>query len=183
MPTAPMRDSSLSRLALAARHPPLWARWLLTVFSFAVAVLVVVVFVHAHSEGTSAPTKSEREAEVEANREGNVVVEEDQAPHTAPLRAGAPTPIALESAIAADARGRIQAGNLTAPFQSVYCKANGAAGAKLAFSCTVHAAGVAYPYLAVFDKRTRQFTWCKLDPPPIGGAPEVPVSVRCKLGS
>ena len=68
--TAPMRDSSLGRLVLAARHPPLWARWLLTILAFAVLTLAVVVFVHNHSEGTSAPTKSEREAEVEANREG-----------------------------------------------------------------------------------------------------------------
>ncbi len=175
-----MRDSSLGRLVLVARHPPLWARWLLTIFAFAVLALAVVVFVHAHSEGTSAPTKSEREAEVEANREGNIVIEEDQAPHTARLGTGVATLSALERAISGDAHGRIQAGNLTGPFQSVHCEAKGAAGAKRAFSCTVHAASVAYPYLAMLDERTRQFTWCKVDPPPVSGAPEVPVSVRCR---
>jgi hypothetical protein len=158
----------------------LWARWLLTIFTFAVLTLAFIVFVRAHSEGTSAPTKSEREAEVEANREGNVVIEEDQAPHTASLRAGAPPLRALEGAIASDARGRVQAGNLTAPFQDVRCEARGTAGPNQAFSCTVHAAGVAYPYLAVFDKRTRKLTWCKVDPPPVSGAPEVPVSRRCR---
>ncbi len=86
-----MRDSSLGRLVLAARHPPLWARWLLTILAFAVLILRGCGLRPRHSEGTSAPTKSEREAEVEANREGNVVIEEDQAPHTAPLRAGVPT--------------------------------------------------------------------------------------------
>ncbi len=175
-----MRDSSLGRLALAARHPPLWARWLLTIFAFAVLILAAMIVIHDNSEGTSSPTKSEREAEVEANREGNVVIEEDQAPHTAPLRGGAPPLIALERVIAGDARGRVQAGNLTAPFQGVHCKAKGAVGPNQTFSCTVHAAGVAYPYLAVFDKRTRQFTWCKVDPPPVSGAPEVPVSARCR---
>ncbi|MFZ1926923.1 MAG: hypothetical protein WAU42_12365 [Solirubrobacteraceae bacterium] len=175
-----MRDSSLGRLALAARHPPLWARWLLTIFAFAVATLAVVVFVHDHSEGTSAPTKSEREAEVEANREGNVVIEEDQAPHTARLGTGVATLTALERSISADARGRVQSGNLTGPFQSVRCEAKAAAGADRAFRCTVHAAGVTYPYLAVLNTRTRQFTWCKLDPPPVSGAPEVPVSARCR---
>ncbi len=175
-----MRDSSLGRLVLAARHPPLWARWLLTILTFAVLTLAVVVFVHDHSEGTSAPTKSEREAEVEANREGNVVIEEDQAPHTARLGAGVATLTALERAISGDAHVRIQVGDLTGPFQSVHCKAKGAVGANRAFSCTVHAAGVAYPYLAVFNERTGQSTWCKVDPPPTGGAPEVPVSPRCK---
>src|SRR6202044_550287 len=118
------------------------------------------------------------EAEVEANREGNVVIEEDQAPHTARLGAGVATLTALERAISGDARVRIQAGNLTGPFQSVHCEAKGVAGANRAFSCTVHAAGVAYPYLAVLNERTRQFTWCKVDPPPVSGTPEVPVSAR-----
>jgi hypothetical protein len=175
-----MRDSSLGRLVLAARHPPLWARWLLTIFAFAVLTFAAVVFVHDHSEGTSAPTKSEREAEVEANREGNVVIEEDQAPHTARLGAGVATLTGLERAISSDAHSRIQAGNLTGPFQRVRCEAKAATGAKRVFRCTVRAAGVAYPYLAVFNERTGQFTWCKLDPPPTGGAPEVPVSPRCK---
>ena len=165
---------------LAARHPPLWARWLLTILTFAVLTFAVVVFVHDHSEGTSAPTKSEREAEVEANREGNVVIEEDQAPHTARLGSGVATLAALERAISGDAHGRIRAGNLTGPFQSARCEAKGAAGVNRAFRCTVHAAGVAYPYLAVFDKRTRRLTWCKVDPPPTSGAPEVPVSPRCR---
>lgn len=175
-----MRDSSLGRLVLVARHPPLWARWLLTIFAFAVLSLAVVVFVHAHSEGTSAPTKSEREAEVEANREGNVVIEEDQAPHAARLAAGVATLTALERAISGDARGRIKAGNLTAPFQSVHCEAKGPTGTNRAFRCTVHTAGVAYPYLAVLNERTRELTWCKVDPPPVSGSPEVPVSSRCR---
>jgi hypothetical protein len=175
-----MRDSSLGRLVLAARHPPLWARWLLTILTFAVLTLAAVVFVHDHSEGTSAPTKSEREAEVEANREANVVIEEDQAPHTAQLGAGAATLTALERAISGDAHGRIQAGDLTGPFQSVRCEAKGAAGTNQAFRCTVHAAGVAYPYLGVLDARTRRLTWCKVDSPPVSGAPEVPVSASCR---
>jgi hypothetical protein len=175
-----MRDSSLGRLAHAARHPPLWARWLLTILAFAVLTLAVVVFVHDHGEGTSAPTKSEREAEVEANREGNVVIEEDQAPHNARLGVGVATLTALERAISGDARGRIQSGNLTGPFRGVHCEAKGAVGFNRAFRCTVHAASVAYPYLAVLNTRTRQLTWCKVDPPPVSGAPEVPVSARCR---
>jgi hypothetical protein len=175
-----MRDSSLGRLALAARHPPLWARWLLTIFAFAVLILAGAIVVHNNSEGTSSPTKSEHEAEVEANREGDIVIEEDQAPHTARLGGGVATLAALERSISADARGRVRSGNLTGPFQSVRCETNGAAGANRAFRCTVRAAGVNYPYVAVLNAHTRQFTWCKLDPPPVSGAPEVSVSARCK---
>lgn len=175
-----MRNSSLGQLALAARHPPLWARWLLTILAFAILILAAVVVIHDNSEGTSAPTKSEREAEVEANRESNVVIEEDQAPHTARLATGVATLTTLERAISNDAHSRIQAGNLTGPFQSVHCEAKRVAAANRTFHCTVNAASVKYPYLAVLDERTRQLTWCKLDPPPTGSAPEVPVSPRCK---
>lgn len=176
-----MRDSALGRLALAARHPPLWARWLLTIVAFAVLIVLAIVVVRQHSEVTSAPTKSEREAEVQANREGDIVIEEDQAPHTASLSAGVPTLTALQREIAGDARARIQTGELTGPFQSVRCKAGHVVGANRAYSCSVRAAGVTYPYVALLDTRTRRLTWCKIDPPPTGGAPEVPVSPRCRL--
>jgi hypothetical protein len=175
-----MRDSSLGRLALAARHPPLWARWLLTILAFAVLIFAAVVVVRNYSEGSSAPTKSEREAEVEANREGNIVVEQDQAPHTAPLRSGVPTRVALERAITADARRRIQSGELTGPLQSVRCGPSGSSHAgRRAVHCAVRSAGVTYPFLAVLDEPAHRLTWCKVDPP-ANGATAIPVSARCR---
>jgi hypothetical protein len=176
-----MRDSSLVRFALAARHPPLWVRWLLAILGFAVLILAV----RALSTGGESPsnqTSSERNAEVEANREGQIVVEEDQAPHTAPLRSGAPTRAALESAIAADARSRILHGELTGPLQDVRCTFTGPLHAgRRALHCTAHANGIAYPFVGVVDEHTRELTWCKVDPPPGGGEPEVPVSPRCRV--
>lgn len=176
----PTSHGPLTRVLLALRRTPLWARWLLTILAFVVLILVVRTVVH-NSEGSSAPTRSEVAAEVEANREGNVVVEEDQAPHTTSLHSGVPTRVALERAIAADARNRIQTGELTGPFQSVRCEAPGSLHAeRRAFHCAVHSAGIAYPFVAVLDEQTHQLTWCKIDPPPTGGAPEVPVSPRCR---
>jgi hypothetical protein len=176
-----MPGSSLGRLLPGARHPPLWARWLLTILAFAVLILAVTIVVHDSSEGSSAPTRSEREAEVEANREGNVVIEEDQAPHTASLRSGASPRVGLEIAIGADARNRIHTGALTGPLRSAHCGPAGPPHAgRRAFHCTVNAGGIAYPYLGVIDEPTRQLTWCKLDPPPVGGTSGVPVSPRCR---
>jgi hypothetical protein len=176
-----MRDSSLVRFALAARHPPLWARWLLAILGF-VILIVVVRAITTGGEGSSNPTSSERTAEVEANREGQIVVEEDQAPHTAPLPSGIPTRAALESAIATDARNRILHGELTGPLQDVRCASTGPLHAgRRVLRCTAHANGIAYPFVGVVDERTRQLTWCKIDPPPAGGEPEVPVSARCRV--
>jgi hypothetical protein len=157
----------------------LWARWLLTILAFVVLILVGRGFVH-DSEGASGPTNAERTAEVEANREGDIVVEEDQAPHAATLRAGVPRRLAIEDAIAADARDRVQSGELSGPLQSVRCATAGSpSGGRQAFHCTVRSSDIAYRFLAVFDAQTHQLTWCKVDPP-ANGATAIPVSARCR---
>jgi hypothetical protein len=176
----PASPSPLGRLVPAIRGIPLWARWVLTILAFVVLILVGRGFVH-NSEGVSGPTSAERKAEVEANREGDIVVEEDQAPHTAPLSSGVSRQVALESAIAADARHRVRSGELTGPFQSVRCATSGSANAgRQAFRCTVHSADIAYRFVAVLDVPTRQLTWCKIDPP-ANGATAIPLSARCRV--
>jgi hypothetical protein len=175
-PTSP---NPLGRLVGAMRDTPLWARWLLTILVFVVLILVGRGFVH-NSEGASGPTGAERKAEAEANREGDIVVEEDQAPHTASLRPGAQARAALEAAIAADAHNRIQSGELTGPFQDVRCVASGSPHAgRQAFHCTVRSASIAYTFTAVLDAPAHRLTWCKIDPP-ANGATAIPVSARCR---
>lgn len=170
----------MGRLVLTLRRVPLWARWLLTILAFVVLILVGRGFVH-NSEGASGPTSAERKAEVEANREGDIVVEEDQAPHTAPLRSGVPTRVALEGAIAADVRKRVREGELTGPFQSVRCASSGVPRAgRQAFDCTVRSNDIAYPFVAVLDEQAHQLTWCKVDPP-ANGATAIPVSAHCRV--
>jgi hypothetical protein len=163
----------------AIRRTPLWARWLITVLVFVVLIFVGRGFIH-NSEGASGPSSAELKAEAEANREGDIVVEEDQAPHTASLRPGAQGRVALEAAIAADAHNRVQSGELTGPFQSVRCAVSGSPRAgRQAFRCTVRSAGIAYTFLAVLDEPAHQLTWCKVDPP-ANGATAIPVSARCR---
>jgi hypothetical protein len=175
-PTSPNPPGGLVQIL---RRTPLWARWVLTILAFVVLIVVGRNFVH-NSEGASGPTSAERKAESEANREGDIVVEEDQAPHTAPLHPGAQTRVALEAAIASDARNRIHSGELTGPFQSVRCAVSGSPHAgRQAFRCTVRSASIAYTFLAVHDEQAHQLTWCKIDPP-ANGATAIPVSARCR---
>lgn len=172
-------QSPLGRLGASARQIPLWARWVLTILAFLVLILLGRSFIHS-SEGASGPTSTERRAEAEANHEGDVVVEEDQTPHMAPLRAGVPTNAALEQAIATDVRKRIQTSELSGPLQSVRCATSGAPRTgRQAYRCTVRSAGIAYTFLAVSDTPARQLTWCKVDPP-ANGSTAIPVSARCR---
>jgi hypothetical protein len=171
--------SPLSRLSASARRIPLGARWILTILVFLVVSFVLHNVIH-DSEGASGPTSQELRSEFEANREGDVVVEEDQAPHTASLRAGVPARAALERAIAADTRNRVRASELSGPFQSVRCASTGATHTgRQAYRCTVRSAGIAYTFLAVLDAPARQLTWCKVDPP-ANGSTAIPVSERCR---
>jgi hypothetical protein len=170
----------LGRLGASARRIPLWARWAITILAFLVVSFVIHNVIHG-SEGASGPTSEELRSEFEANREGDVVVEEDQAPHTATLHAGVPARATLERAIAADVRTRVQSSELDGPFQSVRCATSGATHAgRQAYRCTVRSAGIAYTFLAVLDTPARQLTWCKIDPP-ANGSTAIPVSARCRV--
>ena len=174
------RPSSLAGLARAVRRPPLWARWLLTLLAF--ALLIVVIRIVA-TKSVSSTAESSPTAEAEANRVGELVVATDEAPHSSPLRAGAPVGSALQSAIAVDVRGRIRHGELTGPLQRVRCAASGQPRAgQRPFSCTVRSAGISYTFLGVADERARTLTWCKRDPAPTGsGPPSAQISSRCRV--
>lgn len=160
--------------------PPLWARWLLTLLGF--CALALTIWIVLRSINDAGPSQSERAAEAEANREGQVIVEADQAPHSATLHSSGGARLQLQLAIGADLRGRIRQGSLSGPVQSVHCLAAGPArSGREPFRCSALAAGVSYPFLGVIDRRSGQLTWCKVDPPPVAKGPqEVTVSPRCR---
>jgi hypothetical protein len=167
----------------SALHPPLWVRWVLTIVGFAVLIVAIGIFVHHVNHESGASTAESAKAEEEANREAEIVLAQDQAPHTAVLHLGSrlATRTALERAIAGDVHARIDDGQLTGPLQSIGCQTSGASrGGRQPFRCTVRSAGITYPFLAVADERRGELTWCKIDPPPAPGATEAPVSPRCR---
>jgi hypothetical protein len=155
-------------------------RWLLTILAF--AVLIVAVIISVHIVNNNASSSAEQTAALEADQESQIVVAEDQAPHSVRLSRGAHTQIALQRAISADMRVRIHTEGIPGPLQSVRCTAISTHHvAHQAFHCTARADAITYPFAAVGDRRTRALTWCKVDPPPQAGGPqEVPVSPRCR---
>lgn len=166
---------------LSIRKPPLWMRWLLTILAFAALIVAVILAIHLVNRGASS-SAAEQVAAAEANQESQIVLEEDQAPHSARLARGPLTGVALQRAISADMRVRIRREGIPGPLQGVRCSALGThhAGAQ-AFHCTARADAITYPFLGVVDRRTRALTWCKVDPPPQAGGPqEVPISPRCR---
>jgi hypothetical protein len=171
--------SSPRRLIPHVSKPPLWARWLLTLLGFLVLILAIVVGVHAANDSSES---SERTAALKAARESQILVEQDQAPHTAPLSPGTSTQPALQREIGADMANLIHSGQLPGPLYDVRCTPAGTDhSAHQAFNCTAQADGIPYPFVGVADTHARQLTWCKVDSPPVSGGPqEVPVSPRCR---
>jgi hypothetical protein len=138
-----------------------------------------VAFVLAYRSGTSPPSSSDR-ATIEANRESQLVVREDQLPHTAPVPRGATPRLALTRIVAADLRGRIQRHSLQGPIERARCTPSRPLRVgRQPFHCTVTAAGVQYPFVGVVDLHARRADWCKRDPPVVPSL-DVPVSRRCR---
>ena len=179
------QTGSIGGMLAAARHPPLWARWLLSLAAFAILIVAVAIAVRDINSNTNGAgsQRSEAKAESEADQEGKIVIAEDQAPHGATLPPGITVRTALEKAIAADVFKRTTDGQLTGPYESVRCRPSGPTRAgRQAFSCTVQSAHIEYPFAAVADERAHDLAWCKIDPPPEQGQPlEVPLSPRCRV--
>jgi len=143
----------------------------------AALLLALVLFVEHHSSDGLAPESPA--AEVEANREAEIIVSQDQAPHIARIRQGATPVAALEHVVRADLTAEIDRGEVDGPIQRTRCTPNGSRTARRpAFSCTVMANDVNYQFLGVVDVRARRLTYCKRDAPPVPSQ-NIPVSRRC----
>jgi len=159
------------------RRPPLWLQWVL---SIAVAAALIVGLVRFVQSSTANQITTESPAgEVQANREAEILVAEDQSPHTVRLTAHAAPAAALNRAIRADMTKLIDDGSLDGPLQHSACGRTGSSDkAGQRFSCTVSAAGVSYPFVGVVDAGARTIVYCKRDPPPVPSQ-NVPLSPRC----
>jgi hypothetical protein len=160
------------------RRPPAWLRWLAS-FAVAAALLVGLIAFVDHNNGNGLAHESPKAA-ARLNREAELVVESDQAPHVAHLRVN--TTAAVVAAIRRDMLSRIARGDAGAPLQHVRCHGYGSSGTDRGLHCVALAAGVNYPYEAVLDTGTRTVAFCKHDAPPVPSQ-NIPVSRRCRLPS
>lgn len=155
----------------------MWAKWVLSLSVAALLLLGLVLFVdHNSNYGAEAPQSPQ--AVVRANREADVVVAQDEAPHVVRLRPGtAPRAAMLRSVRGAMTR-LINGGIIDGTLQRTSCARAGGTAARPAFSCTAVAGSVNYRFLGAVDLGTRTLTYCKRDEPPVPSQ-NVPVSPRC----
>ena len=156
---------------------PLWQRFALAGVIAAVLLIALVIFVERNNTNTNRSLNEA--AEVRANREAEILVAQDQAPHSVRLQRGAGAAASLERALHARMASQIRAGVIDGPLKPARCTQHGAASrGRHAFSCTIEAGQVTYPFLGVVNTSARRITYCKRDPPPTP-SDNVPVSARC----
>lgn len=173
---------SSGRRGLQYRSLPLWLQW---VIPFAVAGLVVLALVlFVNYETNSVPQTAlvtNPGAVKEQNREDTILVRQQQAPHTAKLKAGETAGTALRTAVLAYMTHQINVGAMDGPIRSSSCRPVGAGGGtRLVFHCGVTASAqrVTYPFDGVVQTSAGVVTYCQRVEPPVPSM-NVPVSSRC----
>ncbi|HEY3726425.1 MAG TPA: hypothetical protein VGL51_04575 [Solirubrobacteraceae bacterium] len=157
---------------------PLWQRFAVAGV-VTIAVLVALVL-YVENNNTDSPRSTNPASDVQANREAEILVAQDQAPHTVRLTAAAAPSQAAARVVQASMKRRIARGELAGPLQRTSCRARGPqTGPRRAFGCTAVAGSVSYPFVGVIDETARRVIYCKRDPPP-APSDNVPVSPRCR---
>ena len=171
------RRSSSPRAPGAYLPFPLWVRFTISSTIAVVLLVALVVFVNGHN--TNSPALTNATTAVQANREAEVLIAQDQAPHTARLSAVAAPASGLLRVLRAYVSGQIARGAISGPLQRGTCQPTSPPGqTRRAYSCTVLTGSVEYHFVAAVDHGSHRVIYCKRDPPP---APSdvVPVSPRC----
>jgi hypothetical protein len=155
----------------------LWQRFALAGLIAVVLLVAMVIFID-HNNTNSNPSLNET-AEVRANREAEILVRQDQAPHTVRLVSGLAPAAALERVLHARMASQIARGVIDGPLKAAKCSAHGTPSrGRRPFSCAIVAGQVTYPFAGVVDASARRITYCKRDPPPTP-SDNVPPSARC----
>ncbi|MFZ0040202.1 MAG: hypothetical protein WAK93_02770 [Solirubrobacteraceae bacterium] len=155
---------------------PLWVRWAISGVIAVIVIVALILFVDRHNNNDLATLSPA--ANARANREAEIVVSQDQAPHVLKLKAGVAGKQAFTKAIRAAMTQLLAKGQIDGPFDRVSCRHTGSSPGHTRYACTGKADDVNYPFVGVIDERAGQITYCKRDPPPVPSE-NIPLSPRC----
>ncbi|HEY2321208.1 MAG TPA: hypothetical protein VGH67_23060 [Solirubrobacteraceae bacterium] len=154
----------------------MWAKWVLSFGAAAILLVALIIYVDHHN--TDSPPSQNLAAQSRANREAELVVARDQAPHVIRLASGLSAQAGMTRTVRAAMSGLIDKGIVEGPLQHVRCTPH-RAGGRLGLSCVATANDVNYDFVGVADPPARRLTYCKRDEPPVPSM-NIPVSARCQ---
>ena len=104
-------------------RPALWLQWVLSFVVAGAVILGLVRFVESNT--ANQVTTENASGEAQANREAEILVAEDETPHTVLLPAHTVAAVAVNRAIRADITTMIDQGSLDGPLQHSKCSTVG----------------------------------------------------------
>ena len=154
----------------------MWAKFAVSLGVAVILLVALIVFVdHNNTDSNRTLTPSEQ---AKVNKEAELVVASDQAPHVVRLKPGESPHAGFVRTVHATMSGLVNRGIVDGPLQRVSCTRHGGRAGNLGFSCVATADDVNYDFVGVVDTSARQVTYCKRDEPPVPSQ-IIPVSPRC----
>lgn len=146
----------------------------------AVLVIALVAFVnHQTNDVPQIANVTSKAAIVEQNREDEVIVRDQQAPHVVKLQPGQPAAAGMRAAVVRYMNVQIAHGAIDGPIRSSWCHLlAGGTETRQLLRCGVSASGVTYPFDGVAQPGAGVATFCQRVSPPVPSM-NVPISKRC----
>jgi len=154
----------------------MWAKFAVSLGVGVILLAALIVFVnHNNTDSNQTLTPSEQ---AKVNREAELVIAADQAPHVVILTAGESPRAGFVRTVRATMSGFINKGIIDGPLQRAHCRRHGGAAGRLAFLCVATANDENYNFLGVVDVAAHRLTFCRREPPPVP-TDKIPVSPAC----
>ena len=154
----------------------MWAKFVLALGVG--AILMVALIIYVDHNNTDSPPSENLAAQTKANREADLVVQRDQAPHVVRLTHGVGPRTGFVHTVRGAMNNLIGKAIVDGPLQRVRCTRHQGGPGTVAFICVATANDVNYDFVGVVNPASRRLTYCKRDEPPIPSQ-NVPVSPRC----
>ena len=159
----------------------MWLQWALALAAAAGLVVALVVFVNKENATANMPAPVTKPSAIAAeNRQADVIMRQQQAPHHSRLRRGTRPAQALRDAVLAYLSSQIRTGAMNGPITGSSCVAAASStAARQVLRCNMVTANVTYPFDGVVEPARGLITFCQVVQPPVYGMYHIPISKNC----
>ncbi|HEX3690411.1 MAG TPA: hypothetical protein VHV28_11955 [Solirubrobacteraceae bacterium] len=154
----------------------MWAKFAVSLGVGAILLVALIIFVNHNNTDSNATLTPSEQAKV--NREAELVVAADQAPHLVTLTASESPRAGFVRTVRTTMTGMVNKGVIDGPLQRAHCTRRGGAKGRPAFTCVATANDENYDFVGVVDLTAHQLTYCRREPPPVP-TDKIPVSPDC----
>jgi hypothetical protein len=164
---------------------PLWLRYAIAISTATIIFVALVIYVHDHqAQSEGLPASPSRAQAAQEQKQDEVVIGQQQAPHVVRLATGTAPLQAARAAVHRYVTDQVSQSQVAGPVDGpATCTAGGGSPTRLLFHCNVRAGSAAtqlrYPFVAVVVPSAARVTYCQVVTPPYP-VKAVPISAACR---